>query len=385
METKKIVALLAVVIIVIAGVGIGVANMNKDSTTKDTLTIGIANKNGYDPLIYALEAGFFEDEGLDVTVKWDENGGLTTAALLAGQVDMTNAGTTPVINAIHKSSNIKMVASNCFDKIGQSSMTIVALKSQVDDGTLDLSNLKGTFFDADGKFNGKMIGMAYESGYSSSWLKFVQWEAAREGLTDAQVTTLTTLNGAGGAITDLGDAALGVTNLLTSSPTISFVIGGSDIDVVSKYSDTLAYLDVPAQYLVEGSAVGGIYIVSEKAYNEKKSAIEKALRAIKKGAAAINDVSDNGKESKYYQNTVDYTMKHGAYADESALLSNIQKRYWGMFLVSDVFDYYNNTEASNTATHVEGFDLRDSYTDEFLKKIYGSEPYTLDRATNTWS
>jgi ABC-type nitrate/sulfonate/bicarbonate transport system substrate-binding protein len=386
MESKKILAILAVVIVVIAGIGIGVSVMNKgDSTAKDTLSIGIANKNGYDPLIYALEAGYFEDEGLEVTVKWDENGGLTTAALLAGQVDMTNAGTTPVINAVHKSSNIKVVASNCFDKIGKSSMTVIALKTQVDDGSLNLGNLKGSFFDASGNYNGKTIGMAYASGYSSSWLKFVQWEAKAEGLTDAQVTILTTLNGAGGAIMDLGEASTGVTNLLSVSPTVSIVIGGSDIDVVGNYPDKLAYLQEPSEYLTEGSAVGGVYIVSEKAYNEKKSAIEKALRAIKKAAAAVNDVSDNGKDSEYFSKLLEYTTKHGAYANETALLNAVQKRYWGMFLVNDVFDYYNKAEASNAETHVEGFDLEKSFTNEFLKKIYGDEPYILDRATNTWS
>ena len=382
MKSTKTLALIVVVIVALAAIG-GFLLLKKDSGDKDTLTIGIANKNGYDPLIYAYEAGLFEDEGLEVNVKWDENGGLTTAALLAGQVDMTNAGTTPVINAIHKSSNIRMVACNCFDKFGQSSLIIVTLKSNAD--SLDLGDLKNTFFNADGTYNGTQLGMAYSSGYYSTWVQFVNWESAKEGLTATQVEVLTSLNGEGGAITDLNEASTGITNLLSANPSIDFVIGGSDIDVVSSYPDALTYLNLPAQYLTDNTPVGGVYIVSEKAYEEKKPAIEKALRAIKKAAAVIEDVSVNGADSVYFDKVAEYTMKYGAYTDADTMLKTIQKLHWGMFLLTDVFDYYNNAEAADPATHVEGFDLRDSFTDEFLKSIYGDEPYTYDRWADVWS
>ena len=281
METKKIMAIVAVVIIAAAAVGVVIAaTSNHDDKTYE-LTIGIANKNGYDPLMYAYSEGLFEKEGVKVTVKWDENGGMTTNALLAGQVDMTNAGTTPVINAIHKNSGIVMTSCNCFNRPGTIAGVIVGLKADVDSNAVDLNNVKGTFFNNDGSYNGKQIGMAATSGYFDSWKTFISWAKTKESLTDAQVTILTTLNGEGGAILDLGEASNGITNLLSNTPTICMVFSGSDVDKVAEYPAKLAYVTLPAQYLKEKADVGGIYIISKKAYEENKEGVLRALKAIK--------------------------------------------------------------------------------------------------------
>ena len=384
METKQILAIGVVIIVAAAAAGIAVVIIkNNDDDATYSLTLGIANKNGYDPLMYAYSQGFFEDEGVNVEVKWDENGGKTTEALLAGQVDMTNAGTTPVINAIHKSSGIKMVASNCFNKPGTIAAVIIGLKTDVDSKKLDLSNVKGTFFDGSGDYNGTKIGMAATSGYFDSWKKFIDWAATAEGLTTEQVTTLKTI-GTGGAIVDLGEASNGITDLLSASPTIDFVMSGSDIDKVSEYPNKLAYLELPYAYLMKNAAVGGIYIVSEKAYNENKEGILRALKAIKKAADIVEDVAENGKSSQYYAKLWEVTNEKGAYADEATMLKNVQSRFWGVFLCEDVFDYYNATEAGTPATHQDGFDLKKSYTSEFLKDIWGDKPYVYDRFNNVW-
>ena len=385
METKQVVAIAAAIIVVavaVGGVGIYFA-MNQEEKTYE-LTIGIANKNGYDPLMYANAEGLFEDEGVKVTVKWDENGGLTTNALIAGQVDMTNAGTTPVINAIHKNTGIVMTASNCFNKPGTIAGVIIGLKTDVDAKNVDLNDLKKTFFDGGDVYNGKQIGLAATSGYFDSWKTFVTWAKTNQSLTDAQVTTLTTLNGAGGAIKDLGEASTGITDLLSVSPSICMVFSGSDVDKVSDYPDKLAYLELPAKYLQDKAPVGGIYIISKKAYEENKEGVLRALKAIKKAAACVQDVSEKGKSSEYYAKLWKAVSDQGAYASEAAMLKQVQSRYWGVFLCADVFDYYNSTEASTPSTHVDGFDLKNSFENEFLKKLYPDGKYVYDRFADEW-
>ena len=376
MEQKKLLTLLVVAVMVVAGAAAAVYILSDDDNDNPTIVLGVADKNGYEPMIYAYYAGFFEDEKVNVDVKWEATGGTATTSLLAGQIDMTNAGSTPVFNAIHTSPGVRIVASNCGQNLGTTSTVFV---TQIG-STVDLGNLKDTFFNVDGSHNGTRIGMDATSGYYNVWTSLVDWAATEEGLSTAQVSTLKSYN-PGGAIFNSQEMTNVVASLVTSTPAVDFVIGGSDVDKVAQFPSNLKYVYFPDEYLAEtmSSEGCGVYIVSQKAYETNKEGILRALKAIKRAADILNDPS-----SPQFDDALEkVTDVVRSDKDQDIEEEFLKTRFWGIFLLADILDTFN-IEEQNSASHVAGFDAWDSFAPEFLEDIWGDNPYTYDRVTGKY-
>ena len=376
MEQKKLLTLLIVAVMVVAGAAAAVYVLSDNDDDNPTIVLGVADKNGYEPMIYAYYAGFFEDEKVNVDVKWEATGGTATTSLLAGQIDMTNAGSTPVFNAIHTSPGVKIVASNCGQNLGTTSTVFI---TQVG-STVDLGDLKSTFFNTDGTHNGTRIGMDATSGYYNVWTSLVDWAAIEEGLSAAQVNILKSYN-TGGAIFNSQEMTNVVASLATSTPVVNFVIGGSDVDKVAQFPSHLKYVYFPDEYLTDtmSSEGCGVYIVSQKAYETNKEGILRALKAIKRAADILNDP-----ESEQFDDALE-KVTDVVRSDKNQAIEEefLKTRFWGIFLLADVLDTFN-TEESKGASHVPGFDAWGSFTSEFLEEIWGDTPYTYDRVTGKY-
>jgi len=376
---RKILVLAVAAMVVVASVAAVLILKDDGPGENPTIVLGIADKNGYEPMIYAHAAGFFEDEKVNVDVKWENTGGTATTSLLAGQIDMTNAGNTPVFQALQSSTGVRIVASNCGQIIGESTTVFIVQNSS----TADLSNLKGTFFDRDGNYNGTTkIAMDATSGYYNSWTSYVDWAATEEGLTTQQVEILKLK--AGGAIFNSQDMHNVAISMLTQNPAAEIIMGGSDVDVLPQAPTLLKYLHYPTEFLTStvDSSGCGVYIVSEKAYETNKEGILRALKAIKRAADILNNPQD-----PQFNDAITAVSKvvRGGTSDEQKAkeISDLATRYWGVFLIDDVLDNFNKEEVKSPG-HKDGFDAWASFAPEFLKEIYGDKPYTFDRFTGEY-
>lgn len=78
----------------------------------EKLTVGWSSFDAtHVPIWVAKEAGLFDREGLDVELVYLESGTAATQALLAGQVDVTSAGGSAVMNARLGGAPVKMIGS----------------------------------------------------------------------------------------------------------------------------------------------------------------------------------------------------------------------------------------------------------------------------------
>jgi len=104
----KIVALVAVIIIVSTAVGAALLLQPQDEEA--SISVAYSEKVNYETLIVANANGYFQDEGADVTVKL-VNGGIEAAtALITGAVDLAAMGDAPAVQLISQSQGAKIVA-----------------------------------------------------------------------------------------------------------------------------------------------------------------------------------------------------------------------------------------------------------------------------------
>lgn len=104
----KIVALVAVIIIVSTAVGAALLLQPQDEEV--SISVAYSEKVNYETLMVANANGYFQDEGADVTVKL-VNGGIEAAtALITGAVDLAAMGDAPAVQLISQSQGAKIVA-----------------------------------------------------------------------------------------------------------------------------------------------------------------------------------------------------------------------------------------------------------------------------------
>ena len=104
----KIVALVAVIIIVSTAVGAALLLQPQDEEA--SISVAYSEKVNYETLMVANANGYFQDEGADVTVKL-VNGGIEAAtALITGAVDLAAMGDAPAVQLISQDQGAKIVA-----------------------------------------------------------------------------------------------------------------------------------------------------------------------------------------------------------------------------------------------------------------------------------
>lgn len=101
------------------------------------LSIAIPNSTAATPIIIAHKKIFFEGEGLDVTLQRHTSGKAATVSLLEGNANLATMGDIPVMYAVMRGKQLKIIATINFS---EKDLSIVARR---DKGIETLSDLKG--------------------------------------------------------------------------------------------------------------------------------------------------------------------------------------------------------------------------------------------------
>ena len=104
----KIVALVAVIIIVSTAVGAALLLQPQDEEA--SISVAYSEKVNYETLMVANANGYFQDEGADVEVKLVTGGIEAATALITGAVDLAAMGDAPAVQLISQSQGAKIVA-----------------------------------------------------------------------------------------------------------------------------------------------------------------------------------------------------------------------------------------------------------------------------------
>lgn len=105
------------------------------------ITVGIVPTVDLAPLMYAIDAGLFEDEGLKVETRVTSGGAEAIPALLAGDLDVVFTAYTPVLQARQRGLDVQVVSGSHFNTAAED--TPSGLWTQKDSGISTLADLEG--------------------------------------------------------------------------------------------------------------------------------------------------------------------------------------------------------------------------------------------------
>lgn len=322
MKTK---AVLGVVIVVVAllGAGTGYFLLNGDDGDAD-IKIACGTKNCYEPLWIAEDRGFFDDEGVDVEMKYVDGGGSAITALLNGSVDLTLVGADPAIRMFENGVGGKVVATIETSKSGTMSNDF-AYRNDIG---IDISDAS-TLLKEDGTVKavcGLDTGTAYYSGYLS-YLYYQCYDL--HNITEDEyklLKRLKTADGDGGIMhVDFDKQVLafddGDVQMLCSGNTVSQAAG--------------KYASVDSGSSMFESLVGGCVIVASRdAIEEKADEIVRVLKAFDRACALIEDSETVDSVAEF---CVDYYNAAGWTAEMQNNFFN--SYYWDVCTMIQMDDY----------------------------------------------
>ena len=269
MDSKKILAIVAVVIIIVASAGIAMAIMNKDDGAD--LKVSYLKKNSYETQMVAEEKGFFKEAGVSVKgVIVTGSGQDSVNALWAGQVDIAATGHGPVATALDQHPDDTVIVCGVNESTGGQVWVSKAGTGLIAyDGT-NKDEVK-TSFDSFASANGPVrIGVqkgATTESEIKGWLKFMgisfaDFEASTEGksvkLVDAKKANM----------------------LIT-------MMNANEIDVLaaSQPFPANALANITGSYKIGSNADRGsydvaCYITTKAIYEQKKDLIEKFIKGL---------------------------------------------------------------------------------------------------------
>lgn len=105
------------------------------------ITVGIVPTVDLAPLMYAVEEGLFEDEGLKVKTRVTSGGAEAIPALLAGDLDVVFTAYTPVLQARQRGLDVTVVSGSHFNTAAEE--TPSGLWTQKDSDIQTLADLEG--------------------------------------------------------------------------------------------------------------------------------------------------------------------------------------------------------------------------------------------------
>ena len=173
---KKILAIIAVVLIAIIAVGAYFATSGGSSD--NVVRIGHLPSDHDTALFVAQEKKMFEDQGLTVELTQFNNGGDLMTAMASGDIDVGYAGITPVMSSISQGVPVKVVSGAQVE-----GSSIVANKNS---GINTVADLKGKTVATPGEAtiqNMLLTSALTQAGVSTSDVEFTTMKAAQ--MTDA--------------------------------------------------------------------------------------------------------------------------------------------------------------------------------------------------------
>ena len=79
-------------------------------TSRLPLRVGMGPSDAYAEAWYAADAGFFQKAGLNVDVQGFNSGAVSTAAIVAGTLDISGTSTLPIVNAVARGIPLVIIA-----------------------------------------------------------------------------------------------------------------------------------------------------------------------------------------------------------------------------------------------------------------------------------
>ncbi|HXP93691.1 MAG TPA: ABC transporter substrate-binding protein [Candidatus Binatia bacterium] len=79
-------------------------------TSRVPLRVGMGPSDAYAEAWYAADAGFFQKAGLNVDVQGFNSGAVSTAAIVAGTLDISGTSTLPIVNAVARGIPLVIIA-----------------------------------------------------------------------------------------------------------------------------------------------------------------------------------------------------------------------------------------------------------------------------------
>jgi ABC-type amino acid transport substrate-binding protein len=327
--------------------------------------------------------GFFKDEGLNVKLVSVTDGTAGIENLLAGNVDMTISGDDPVVRMIQTSPGARVVALiECSKAVGSMSFAVRTDKPFIVTGGTSIQMVQ-SLFDGD-ELKAKLAVASGSTAYITNLLKYFNGLVGKgaNGITAAQFESLKDKM----MIIDSASA-----HLLNGN--VDIIFGSEDVALATaNTSAPIVKVDVPLVFTP-------VFLsVNEYAYEHKKDAIEKAVRAYKKacdlmagvytdyasvlmagGSAA--EAAAKAMENDVLKFCVEYRGLAGWAASNQMTVCLAFE--WKIGVLEDIDEYLNlhASFASGFFSGYDDFDAAGSTTDEFGVKIYGGEGkfvYSLD-------
>jgi len=361
MENNKILTITIAFVLIASAVGI-YWYYNDDDEQYD-LVIACGTKNCYEPFWVAEHFGFFDDENVKVQMMYVDGGGSATTALLAGQVDMTLVGADPAIRLFDKTTD-GMAIATIETSLNASPTDFAALSKY----NVDLTNPATSLLNPDGKTVRIHCGIDITTGYYSGYISYLYSAYQAGELTKDQYELLKTVktNTQDGGIVDIS-FNLQITALLQDA--VQMLCSGSTVAMASQYQEVEA-LSSPYE-----SAVGCcIIIVSGNAIAEKSDAITKALKALDKACAFIENDETKLQAAEY---CVEFYGSSTWTIDSQMTFFNSQ--YWDICYMLGLDDFLNFKAG---LLGYENFDCSDRITQDFLIAVHDGADYAYDSEQN---
>ena len=270
MDSKKILAICVVIVVVAASAGIAFAVLNKGDNP--TLKVSYLKKNGYETLMVAEDKGFFGQAGLSVeSIAVTGSGQDAVNALLAGQVDIAATGHGPVANTLNTYLDKTVIICGVNHSTGGQ---VWVSKTGTGIVPYDGTNKEAvkTSFDTFLSEKGRPVYLGVQKGATTEseiklWLKTMDVQFADfDASTDGKTVKLVDAKKANMLITMMNANEIDV--MAASQPFPANALANiKDSYVIGSNADTKSY-DLAC------------YITTKAIYDEKKDAIEKFIKGL---------------------------------------------------------------------------------------------------------
>lgn len=137
---KKLTATAAAATLMLGTAACGSGDSTDDEGRRE-ITVGIVPTVDLAPLMYAVEQGYFEDEGLVVETRVTSGGAEAIPALVAGDLDVVFSAYTPILQARQRGLDVQVVSGSHFNDAAE--YTPSGLWTQEDSDVETMSDLKG--------------------------------------------------------------------------------------------------------------------------------------------------------------------------------------------------------------------------------------------------
>lgn len=372
MDNKKIFAVAAVIIMVVAAFAIGFAIPKSGDSGDNGVTIRVAygNLNGWDAVIYANETGMFENEGVHVESVMKADGGESMAAVMNNSADITFVGVDPIVNSAVAESAVglrvvgtMMMPLKSIMYMDYNKTKITPVDVIVTDGTDETTkNIVNGIVGSDGTPTGQKIGIALKTAWKSYFGGYIELlykggsvngvTYAPNQITEAQYNAMMNFND------DRIYTAANVPDLATA------ILSGNVSVIVGPYEK----LGIAAQdekiecFNSAGSIAAGfcLAVATKKIVEEHPEAIASVLRAIDKAGCIMRDESTQHSFAKTTAWSIYNTKATEENIEQYAAL---QEQYYS----SVILDVCNVKE---TATYISATAKILGYSDFDVSKVY---------------